>query len=60
MSDKVPFSGILTTFDAYIIPYHNEDISGFILRSSVQIHQGSIKSFLPSSANRLLVYIMYL
>ena len=29
MADKVHFSGIWTTFDAYIILYHNEDISGF-------------------------------
>ena len=40
MAKKGPFSGIRTTFDAYIISYHDEDISGFILRYGVQIHQG--------------------
>ena len=34
------FSGIRIRFDAYIIPYHNEDIPGFILRYGVQIRQG--------------------
>ena len=29
MAVKVPFSDTCTTFDAYIIPYHNEDILGF-------------------------------
>ena len=32
MADKVPILGIWTTFDAYSIPYHNEDISGFTSR----------------------------
>ena len=40
MPKKSPFSGIRTTVDAYIIPYHDEDISGFILRYGVQIRQG--------------------
>ena len=33
------FPGIWTTFDAFIISYHDEDISGFILRYGVQIRQ---------------------
>ena len=40
MANKGPISGICATFDAYIIPYHNEDISGFILRYGVQACQG--------------------
>ena len=40
MVDKVPFTGIWTTFGAYIIPYHNEDISGFNLTYGVQIQKG--------------------
>ena len=40
MGDKVPLYRHLTTYDAYIIPYHNEDISGFILTYGVQIRQG--------------------
>ena len=42
MDDKVPFSGIWTTFEAYILPHHNEDISGFILRYCIQIRQGAL------------------
>ena len=42
MADKVPFSGIWTTFEAYIIPHHNEDISGFIFRYCIQTRQGGI------------------
>ena len=40
MTDKVTFLGILTTFDAFIIPYHNKDISGFTLIYGIQIRQG--------------------
>ena len=40
MANNVPFSGIWTTFDPYIIPYHNKDISGFILTYGLQIYQG--------------------
>ena len=36
------YSGIWTTFDVYIIPYHNEDISGFTLRYGVLIRQWCI------------------
>ena len=43
------FPGIWTTFDAYIIPYHDEDIAGFILRYGVQIHQGCIKTYVDPS-----------
>ena len=38
--DKVPFSGIWATFDAYTITYHNEDIQGFTFRYSVQTRKG--------------------
>ena len=32
---KLFFSGIRTTFEANTIPYHNEDIPGYILRYGV-------------------------
>ena len=37
---KVPFSDIRTFFDAYIKPYHKEDIPGFFLTYGVYIRQG--------------------
>ena len=40
MANKGPITGIWASFDAYIISYHDEDISGFILRYGVQTRQG--------------------